>query len=47
MEEVSGGLPVDWRGRVGSWTCSYKNVAGPGGLKCAKVTRQIRCYHGA
>ena len=47
MEKVPGGLPVDWRGRVGGWTCSYKNVQGPGGLKCAKGTKQIRWDHGA
>lgn len=26
MEKVPGGVPVNWKGRVGSWTCSYKNV---------------------
>ena len=47
MEEVPGGLPVDWKGRVGGWTCTYKNVQGPGGLKCAKGTKQVRWDHGA
>lgn len=50
MEKVwsaNSGLPVDWKGRVGSWTCSYRNAQGPGGLKCTKGSKQIRWAHGA
>lgn len=44
---VNPGLPVDWKGRVGKWTCSYRNAQGPGGLKCTKGSKQIRWDHGA
>ncbi len=48
MEKVTWvGYTADWKGRVGSWTCSYKNQQGPGRLKCAKGTKQIRYGHGA
>ena len=41
------GLPIDWKGRVGGWTCTYKNVGGPGHLKCAKGSKQVRWDHAA
>ena len=47
MRKVPGSLPIDWKGRVGSWTCSYVNAQGPGGLKCTKGAKQIRYNHGA
>jgi hypothetical protein len=47
MRKIPGGLPINWNGRVGSWTCSYVNAQGPGGLKCMKGAKQIRYDHGA
>lgn len=47
MQKIPGVLPVDWKGRVGNWTCSYKNVQGPGGLICTKGAKQVRYNHGA
>lgn len=41
------GLPIDWKGRVGGWTCTYKNVGGPGRLKCVKGSKQVRWGHAA
>ena len=47
MQKIPGPLPIDWKGRVGNWTCSYKNAQGPGSLKCSQGAKRIHYDHGA
>lgn len=44
---VPGSVPIDWKGRIGGWACTYKNVQGPGRLHCTKGAKEVRWDHGA